>query len=712
MCIVLLVSLCMAQGTDSLNCRMVGHWPYGPGVMYKEVMSESLIYVHAGVGFYVLDVGRPGAVVKVAEVPTQGVPGFISRHGSRLCVGESDAGVALYDVTDLRHPALLGRYASSGAALGVAFDGRYALAACDDARLLVIDFADPAAPVLTGSCLLPGDPVDVVASGNVACVTAQFGGLCLVDITDLHNPALVGRYTRDRDAARVVRVADTVAYVTFDQGGMVILGISNPAQPNELSRFCPARGAGDLALQDTLVLVETFGWPRSIRAVSVADPRAPRALGTFRTLDGQCGFQGLAIDDQRAYTQWESGALDSLMVLDISDPTTMVVTASYAGIPPLTDDVVVVESLLLAGTRGDGLRLFDISNMASPVELGRVCDTTRVGRLGVRDGIAYLACWHGSILKTVDFSDPRHPVQVGMLDTFGYAHDIALQGTYAYLAEGEYLRIVDISDPSNPRQLSRLSLPSSSFGVDVADSFCYVANWLGGVRVVDVSDPANPHEVASYATPCSAAVDICVRPPYLYYADVGGFGVLKVGNPREPDSAAYVSTVPLEENWGLNVDGEILAATRSWGGVKLYDVTEPDRPVEVGWYDTPGWPYHLQQAGRLTYAADGEGFVVLEYLAPGVEEGSGSVLQPAPILQCIYDPTARMLRLQLPDEIDSARIMVVDATGRTRLVRSVARAAPGKSTIEVDVSGLLTGTYVVRLETPRWTGAGRFVVLH
>jgi len=709
MCSMLLAALWLMQSLDSLNCHAVGRWPYGGGVMFGEAISESLLYVHSGCGVYILDVTRPDDIRKVGEFATPRIPGFISRKDTLLCIGESDAGVALYDISELRNPRLLGRYITPDMVLGVSFDGRYALAACSDCSLRVVDFAQPSSPQLAGSCQLAAGGVEIAVTGHVVCVTTEFGGLSLVDVSNPAAPVTVGNFSLSRDAARAVRVADTVAYVTFTQAGLVALSISDPSNPYELGRYSGGGGAGDLAIRDTLALVETYNWPRSIRALSVANPRAPRLIGSFRMTSGISGFMGLAVDRQRCYTQWEDGALDSLLVIDISNPSAMTVLGSYAGIPAVTDDVVVVDTLILTGTRGDGLRIFGFSDPSNPTPLGRVCDTTRAGRVFVRDTLAYLACWHGNVFRVVNFADPRNPVQIGMLDSFGFGQDVAVQMDKAYVVGDEQLRVIDVGDPTQPRQVGKLNVPSSAFGVDVDGSTCVVAAWYAGIRIIDVTDASNPREVASFPTPCSAAVDVTIQYPYVYYADVGGIGVLDITDPASPQEVAFVWTVPGKENWGLSVSGNLPAAAQAWGGVRILDVSNPAFPVELGYYDTPGWGFHALQDGRMTYLADGEGFVVTEYVSPGIAEQPRTSPRGAPGLRYTCEPPFHVLRLHVPAGAPAA-VSIIDTSGRALLSRTCEQPS-NLGEAEIDVSSLPSGTYILKVVSGRRLTTGRLIIV-
>ena len=57
-------------------------------------------------------------------------------------------------------------------------------------------------------------------------------------------------------------------------------------------------------------------------------------------------------------------------------------------------------------------------------------------------------------LKKFNISDHSSIVEIGAVDTPGYAKDVAVSGNYAYIADDvEGLRIIDISDPTSPLEV-------------------------------------------------------------------------------------------------------------------------------------------------------------------------------------------------------------------------------------------------------------------
>jgi hypothetical protein len=117
----------------------------------------------------------------------------------------------------------------------------------------------------------------------------------------------------------------------------------------------------------------------------------------------------------------------------------------------------------------------------------------------VAGDFAYLADGYDG-LRVVDLSDPTAPIEVGWLDTPGYAHDVALAGKLAVLAASYGgLRLIDVSTPSNPVELGVFYGADRPNRVTTTGHYAIVVSsfLVNGLWVIDVSTPSTPVEVGS-----------------------------------------------------------------------------------------------------------------------------------------------------------------------------------------------------------------------
>ncbi|MDD2837200.1 MAG: SdrD B-like domain-containing protein, partial [Methanothrix sp.] len=166
----------------------------------------------------------------------------------------------------------------------------------------------------------------------------------------------------------------------------------------------------------------------------------------------------------------------------------------------------------------------------------------------------------------IDVSDPNNPTLAGSYDTPGIANDVAVSGSYAYVADISSLQIIDVSDPIHPFLKGSCNTPAN--GVAVSGSYAYVSSRAGSgaLQIIDVSDPSSPSIVGSCNTQDSA----------LGVAHSGGLTYV----------AAYSVLQIIAE--GATLQGK---AWRDLNGDGLQDMDEPDEPnVQVQLLDSNANP--------------------------------------------------------------------------------------------------------------------------
>jgi len=242
-------------------------------------------------------------------------------------------------------------------------------------------------------------------------------------------------------------------------------------------------------------------------------------------------------------------------------------------------------------------------------------------------------------LDVYDVADPLRPRHLAFWPCGGKGvHRMTYwEPPYAYLAAGDdnvsnqFLAILDLSDPARPRDVGRWILPGMAAGdearrawsedafvklhhVIVRDGLAYGGWWDEGVVIVDVSDPGSPafvsqlrfdHAVsrASHSACPLPGRDVLVVTEERW--DDGCVGVapntrlVDVSDPRRPAVTA-VFPVPAgdfcarggrfgphnvhEPRPGSLIDGSTVYLTYFNAGLRVYDVADATRPVEIAWF--------------------------------------------------------------------------------------------------------------------------------
>lgn len=249
---------------------------------------------------------------------TQGYPHDVVVVGNRAYVADGEAGLAVFDVSNPELPVLLGtkldslnvawgvaardslayiaygykelmivnaarpesmvtlgvlEYPQPGTGYDVALADSFAFVAAG-AQFLKVGISDPRYPNLVYQGYYPRDCYGVSIAGPVACVAlGQLGMACWR--IDTIPPTQVG-WLDTQGKARAIAAADGLAFVADGLNGLVVVDISNPAQPSFVAELALKGYANGVAVQDTLVYV-TCG-AGGIAVVNAADRARPQLV--------------------------------------------------------------------------------------------------------------------------------------------------------------------------------------------------------------------------------------------------------------------------------------------------------------------------------------------------------------------------------------------------------------------------------------------------
>ena len=174
----------------------------------------------------------------------------------------------------------------------------------------------------------------------------------------------------------------------------------------------------------------------------------------------------------------------------------------------------------------------------------------------------YTYIGQGQDLVVLDISNPASPTELGRLSTAGFVRDVAVSGSYAYVADDTNgLVIVNVDNKATPTLAGSYDTAGGVHGVAVSGNYAYVAEYGNGLVIVDISDPATPTHAGSYDT-AGAAYAVAVSGNYSYVADGrNGLVILRTDVPVTPQRG------DLNSDGILPADAAIalrLAATGGW----------------------------------------------------------------------------------------------------------------------------------------------------
>ncbi len=115
----------------------------------------------------------------------------------------------------------------------------------------------------------------------------------------------------------------------------------------------------------------------------------------------------------------------------------------------------------------------------------------------------------------------------------GAVNAVAVQGSYAYIGEGDGFDVVNVSNPSAPAVVGHIPLPALPQNIVVSGSYAYVADADGGLQIVDVTNPSAPAVKGFYDL--GSATGVAIVGANVYVADgSAGLNIFDVSNPAAP----------------------------------------------------------------------------------------------------------------------------------------------------------------------------------
>ncbi|MGB3544126.1 choice-of-anchor B family protein [Rubrivirga sp.] len=391
------------------------------------------------------------------------------------------------------------------------------------------------------------------------------------------------------------------------------------------------------------------------------------------------------------------------------------------------------EYALLTG-RGSGLSVIDVTAAPAqaPVEVGFVASPP-----GARDAkdvkvlgrYAYVAHEIGPV-QIVDLEDPTAPLEVGVLDvqpgtTNGGSHNVLVAEGKLWVVGGRTrgdagVRVYGLEDPAAPRFLGAFQPTHQpvvyyhDFEVRGDRAYGSAIYTGGGVDVLDVSDPSDIELVTTFTYPGAGAHNTCSTPDgnTVYVGDeIGSNGNwMRIFDVTDIQNAELVGEIVVDREAVVHncyVVGDRLFVAHYTEGLRVFDVSEPHTPVEVAFLDTYLEPGYGTRGAWTATPPLPSGKILVSDLQSGLfvvtlEGGRGVSSQPeampASDLRAWPNPASTVLSVSFVlEDASAARLSVVDALGREVAILEDGTLGAGGHRSTVDLEGLPSGLYLVRL---------------
>ncbi len=268
-------------------------------------------------------------------------------------------------------------------------------------------------------------------------------------------------------------------------------------------------------------------------------------------------------------------------------------------------DVFVAGGYAYVSALEEGLYIYDVSNPAAPRRALQLKPSKGDAwhQAVVRDQTLYIASTKRGVLL-YDVSKPEEPLSLKSFPAEAVeVRALAFDGSWLYAASPLPNAEVIVFNATNPRELTvakRYFVEQSAPGVgdrpyDVLarNGRLYVSHWSYGLAVSDVTDPAKPKLLGRYvydgATTRTAAVGTFGSRTLAFEAGEYWGASLRVLDVSVPDNITQVAQFKLRPEVSIRsmaLSGTKLYLAHYQDGLRVLDVSNPNEPRQVGYYNT------------------------------------------------------------------------------------------------------------------------------
>lgn len=442
--------------------------------MYGLDVQEDISYMATGIyGLNMLGISDPYDIdTDLCWVNTPGVSYDCLAYGDICYVADGASGVQVVDCSTPAYSTIIGSYDTPNNATRLALQGN-TLFVGDGSSVQILDVSNPATPVYVDAITL-ADVRDIGLAGGVLVIGTDAGLYTYSVGSMVTDFVLVDSYSA-YDAYDVAYQGN-IAYVAAGADGLVVLDVSNPANP--------------ILLDQTSYGTTPF----------------------YTTVD---------VDGDTAYITNRGNAGSGLTSFNVTDPTNVAQLGSNYFSDPY--DLAVSGNTLFLADGTLGVYLMNITDPNAMVTIDSSGTMDNATAVAVQGHFAYFAGNGSTFGNYGTFAYNLNDLSSILLANFiGHINpeDIVVAGDFAAVANREYgVNFVDISDPWDIDNMGFMSYPSADLtSVEIFGNYIFAGDRGVGIHLIDANNPNQLIELSNYTTGNPDVRSLTVGGDYLYAA--------------------------------------------------------------------------------------------------------------------------------------------------------------------------------------------------
>lgn len=391
-----------------------------------------------------------------------------------------------------------------------------------------------------------------------------------------------------------------------------------------------------------------------------------------------------------------------------------------------------------------GTSFVDVTDTSNIHEVGFITGVTSAWReMKTYSHYAYIVSeGTNSRLQIVDLQylpDSVHLVKVWNYTGYTNTHSISQAGHYLYLNGGNSaanggITVVDVIDPENPVKMGQWTT-LYVHDCRVVNDTIYAANINNGkVSIINATNKASLTSITSFTNLTGSGphnTALSSNRKRLFVTDEIGTAPyrLKVWNIEDLSAITFVTnwqptgiTTSIIHN--IETYGNYAVIAHYTAGVRVLNISNPDAPVEVAWYDTyPSnnaesyngcWGVYMLPSGKIVASDRQTGLYVLKTNFPltGLSSNFNSVPENYSLSQNYPNPfnPSTVISYQIP-VTEFVSLKVYDELGKevSSLVSKNQNA--GRYEISFDGSNLGSGIYYYSINAGNFSETKKMLML-
>jgi len=400
-----------------------------PGVVRNPLVAGGYLFLDDVDELFIYDLIDPAAPELILKFETIEL-GQMTLDGDLLYISGS-SGIAIYDVSTILEPVLIGSYGHHNAfqihvVFPYAFTPGYAVGSVYD--LSVLSTPD----VLSVHEVEDYSVVDVATNGEIAYVVADSSfrsQLASIDVSDPTTPVRLGSTVLPQNSENLSLDGEDVFVISRLPSTLTAFNVSVPGSPTVASTLNLPSAPYDIDTEGDVTVLATGS---GLTIVNTADPLSPFVVATVPSAGR---MEHVRLDGGFAYL---TGNDDGLMIVDVTNPNLAKVVGSLDIAEDWPGGLDVHDGKAYVATGRAGLIVVDVSNPSAPEKTDIALTMTRATDVDIAWPFAYVGHPVASTgMQVFEITDSSNIVPLGSLGIKGRPVSSMILGDLLYSAAGD-----------------------------------------------------------------------------------------------------------------------------------------------------------------------------------------------------------------------------------------------------------------------------------